>query len=861
MIIPVAQHMVRNPPADQNDWLNEECRGAVARVKCEGEDRGTAFFIAATIAITCRHVVRGCGIADIDIIGRTTGGTPIKPSAILLHDDPTIDFALVIVAGERPSREILNWCPDPITTRERLMCYGYPVKNQGLRSHEYRMSDYDSRVQMQVLDANIERGFSGGPAVARDGSAKAIVCLNDARTLASYVLPLSKVRDFIIGHLPAVDSLPVPLSNIIVPPYQSRGDVLRPILPSGQNSIHLHIDAGMEQDIVRDALYLIDQNSERTVSDRVWDHVEGPQRQILKSAYEAHTPAIEGIEKFGWFSTTSLHAGPASPSEQALAQIEDDVRTVLSAIGVKAERLEPGLQDALIVEAERVVGSIDKEGNPDGFEVASLASIFTSVYTFEKYNPTGRNLYEVHFSIDFPRNRDEDPPLTLDDLRKICAGASPQIEVGGWFIFNKPERWAFRSNMFLPNASKDNALRFWRQLNSALSYLPNANVRVLVEESLAVWRWRGSFKKLNNDIKTIYELSNWEANLDPGSTFWVATNNFLGDQNDSVRQAMNRNLSRDIKYFYLLRSDADFYRWLAFRNTFTSTEVQMQGIEKFMQAFIMKLDDPQAWEKKLDCMVSFDRDGNAAGYKLQRDPRLNRAITGRRMSAEDIASFTNLLTQPILTDQNSGVAQLVHAQQAKQQPPSDGAVVGLSFDFGRLREFDFGRLREMELSLGYHVPDTMGDIDVQLASLISKWGGEVSRGDERVCWITFDAQKRPVEAAERAFSFIADLAKVLVDNIANTRLPTTDHPRLCLAWGEVHQLIRPFGSEIGGDPLDECRFHLKKIDPGCIVALPSMIDFLRSKRSTLVRYIKPQGGSQLTEIDVVAIRPTAGLRH
>ena len=56
--------------------------------------------------------------------------------------------------------------------------------------------------------------------------------------------------------------------------------------------------------------------------------------------------------------------------------------------------------------------------------------------------------YELHHAVDLPKRAGEGrPPVALQALAARCA-RDAGCEVGGWFIFEKADRWAFRSNEF-----------------------------------------------------------------------------------------------------------------------------------------------------------------------------------------------------------------------------------------------------------------------------------------------------------------------------------------------------------------------------------------------------------------------------
>src|SRR5689334_20720071 len=84
----------------------------------------------------------------------------------------------------------------------------------------------------------------------------------------------------------------------------------REIYPSGYfnqlDSIHVHIDGGLENQFIDDMVKTLRRESSPTKKTSIKDFIAGPQRGELRlrETYDSHTPVTNEEEKLEYFSTT-----------------------------------------------------------------------------------------------------------------------------------------------------------------------------------------------------------------------------------------------------------------------------------------------------------------------------------------------------------------------------------------------------------------------------------------------------------------------------------------------------------------------------------------------------------------------------
>ncbi|WBS04959.1 CHAT domain-containing protein [Pseudoduganella sp. SL102] len=419
-----------------------------------------------------------------------------------------------------------------------------------------------------------------------------------------------------------------PEDSIVLPPGISRM----------LGSIHLHIDGGTERKLVRSAMaahrtkgYLTEQNA-------VTQFIAGGQRNLDPEMYALHTPGIEK-EELDYFSTTCLHSGPDLPEPAQWQKIKAATREVL----VQLDDLEtPANTSGVVLELERVVGTVDEGGNvelADSLRLrdSDVSAMFDGEGLLFKPNYRtnwvgGTPLYELHFSLDLDRSPDdrEPPPLELQRISKMSEQAA--LAVGGWFLFDDKRRWAYRSNGFEPAISKELLAgcyqRFKEVLNNAgVSRLPGYRLRLIAEEAVAVWK--SPLRKFP-DVYTVSDLARWEAGLDQLEEFWVVAPNFLGDQDGRVFEAMHKQLRKGARYIYFLRSNADARRWISFR---ADLKERLQ-MEPKMDAYVFEFDDA-FWDTNMT-FIANPRSKSPLAMRLLTD-RLTQKIIGGLLDSGPLA--------------------------------------------------------------------------------------------------------------------------------------------------------------------------------------------------------------------------------
>lgn len=578
---------------------------------------------------------------------------------------------------------------------------------------------------------------------------------------------------------------------------------LKPGLSSALGSIHVHVDGGEDEQLARQSVQIIDPSWSRSEIATIVQFAHGPQRASRKDLYLEHTPVKGEEESLHFFSTTVLYEGGVDPNNCELAEIEDKVRLILGEIcaHLRGDQRDEG---KIVVEAERVVGVVEADGKSHWTLSPSLPAAFASNFTFvKKYASAVNTLYEVHFSVDIPQEDRAEPPLQLLTLVRICAQLG--IQVGGWFIFAKTDKWAYRSNMFLDHLDQDKIIEDWGKLNSELvrlgfNYSDGVIVKVIVEESLGVWKT--PFEKLKSGLLTVSELAQWEKGLCPNSEFWVVTGNFLGDQFNGVKQAMLRNFEVDVKYVYFLQSFADLSRWLRFRQ---DLETRHKGCARKMDALVIEFEDPGIWSQELDCFIAW-QENEAEGYKLRRNPYSNNIILGSSLTAQKIQEIRSLLDHPMKE------RRVISFRRLTDEVYIDGAVIWLEFGYVDLVQKE--RPNEIEFE------QFLDEYDGEISIYVSRCGGNVMRGSEEGFVIVLPRSERSEEneVAARAFR----LAKVMICRLEDKfRKLGLDAPpyRLVLSYGTMRLSTRSFGRAITGELLRDCRVRAVALKPSCSVAL------------------------------------------
>jgi len=809
--------------------LDKKQEHAIARVvTSSGNYLGTAFFVSPRAALTCHHVVKNHPQDCLHLVGPWAGAEAVAVSAVRSHPDAEhhqgSDLAVLEIDAPKKVAENLTLHAGWPAAGDRVIVYGYSTKNGALEPRTLDVVAYDTVSGMFSLQDLAAPGISGGPVVNGIGHIVGLAALINNRHL-TYIVPIFKMLSF----LRSVNSVDIGPPRKFTPP--STRDKLHAGLSSALGSLHLHIDGGSDRKIAVDTVKLIDPTFARSEVATINAAVEGPLRIEQPDRYADHTPGQNGQEQFHFFTTTTLHPGPADPDSIETAEIEDQVRNVLGCLNLAVEK---GISDARsghVVEVERVVGSVARNGEVRWVPEPSLQTMFRAGFLFEKQSGDAlKNDYEVHISLDIPRNGSDEPPLTLEMLLEVCDRA--KVPVGGWFIFSKPDFWAYRSNALMTDVDQATAVRMRNDLNSELSRLHGLDLsgktlRVLVEESLGIWKTK--FNKLNDTALTVPELAAWEGGQPSGSEVWIVTGNFLGDHNVEIENAMLRNLGRGNKYVYFLRSFSDLSRWLRFRRNLDKKRGEESSDQ--MKAFVYEFGDPKIWKDKLDCFIAFPPEAQPEGYRLSRSRRTGRVIVGEKMSSEHINNICKMLQSTMLRD------EVVSTRRFTQEEEVKGAIVWL--DFGLFERFMDNQISREVLG------KFLEDFDSEGSIYVSRCDGETIRSNEVGFVVLLPSLGLGLEresiVATQALRLLHDL-RMLCDKLNPLSGQSPVH-RSAIEYGLLRRIIRSNGRAVDGDPLRDCRAKAAKLPEGQSVALNGMKIIMENAGGLLgVRVgLKPDG--------------------
>ncbi len=229
-------------------------------------------------------------------------------------------------------------------------------------------------------------------------------------------------------------------------------------------TVHLHVDGAHDFALARQAVQTLEAGGAPGKLTRITKFIAGPQRTEQPEVYGAHSPGTVG-EEFEYFSTTLIRdrAEAVSATRQVLPMIAES----------------PGT----IVELERVIATIDTDGRWERLAEKGLEPVDGHEVGFATAT---RLPIEIHHAIDAGSNTPA--PLTLKDLLELSRRCS--MNVGGWFLFEKPGQCSYRSNEF----SESQDVRQYVELQHAALTAAlrgrgaNCTVRTLVEQVLGVWK-------------------------------------------------------------------------------------------------------------------------------------------------------------------------------------------------------------------------------------------------------------------------------------------------------------------------------------------------------------------------------------
>jgi hypothetical protein len=560
-------------------------------------------------------------------------------------------------------------------------------------------------------------------------------------------------------------------------------------------SIHLHVDGANAGFL---SLSLLNQHrAEGFTSElnRVVKFQAGSQRRKdgWQDVYAIHTPGANS-EELDFFSTTRLHAGPRLPTPGQWEQIRSVTRDVLTSLHHYKTK-------GLVVELERVIAVVDHDGTARVSETPAMSHENLQEYLLGSsliFAPTAQQknayipMYELHFSINVDKAGDAGepcsklPPMDLETLSRTAERLG--LEIGGWFLFHDPKRWAYRSNGFSYTASPENLERKWKAMQGALSELAKARnfefrLRLLVEESLGVWK--SPFTKYDDDVFTVQELATWEKTV-AKDEFWVVAPNFLGDQDKDVQRAVLKNISKGVTYRYFLRSNADAVRWSSYKQSLMRGDPGIaDAITNRLLAYVVSLNKLP----KFPSPYFIANPGGGAAQEammLKVDPFSQRIYGGTLMPEKEAAKTIKML-RPWKREK-----RVMEWREVDQFPGEEKmAVMHLRYSSEPCR-------------------DSANDFDRELAIEISKAKGEVFSNDAQHLVAGFLGGR---EAIGRAVRFVRKFRDMKSSDFDKT------HPTIAIDWGPVQRGIRSFGLQWEGKAIRGARDTVEFVkEPGTFLS-------------------------------------------
>ena len=230
-------------------------------------------------------------------------------------------------------------------------------------------------------------------------------------------------------------------------------------------AVHIHIDGSQKESLIIRLLKKLAEKQCASKINYVQGFIAGPQRRELPEVYESHTPAIEGKEALDFFSTTMVvtRFKAISTVNYLVSQLKEIVGT--------------------IIEVEQVVGMMNDEGYkelpPNEFYV-NIDSSDVAMF------PQPSLFYEIHHGFDLPRT--EELPISLPKLLEFCV--ANDIAIGGWFVFDKGDKWAYRSNSFSDDPNVGEQVQ--REYGILQKFLEDSKLsftlRTMLERILGIWK-------------------------------------------------------------------------------------------------------------------------------------------------------------------------------------------------------------------------------------------------------------------------------------------------------------------------------------------------------------------------------------
>lgn len=743
---------------------------------------GSGFLVGPSHVLTARHVLREATLhsAKVWIDMLPDCGEPLEVGEAIVHPADLDACLLRVASWEAPSELVFPTLMDtylPLARQAVELRAVTPVMPR-VTAIPLTVALFDQATFEYEVAPQVSSGNSGG-AVLHDNVVIGLMTRRVenqpiARFLSMHVL-VDWIRSVLQGGTTTTES----------PEFLAPAGI--PVSPEGSGglchrigSIHLHVDGAQARMFIEGLV----ERHRRSLLDAelAWvvraEKAPQSEEKLMRSVYSLHDPG-----ELDFFSTTHLHPGPELPTQVQRRVMALETHDILCELH--------GLGDAVggaVVELERVVGVVGVDGNVlmaselemrgtcASLETQQAMQLFVPFNTLDQ-KPASLGKYELHFSIDVDKTPETSmrPPVALEDLRALAQTAG--VEQGGWFLFHDERRWAYRSNAFVSSISKMALSLRWQRLRKQLSDSPNpalqvARLRLVAEEALAVWR---APLMLRDGYRTVSELISWERDIAGLRDFWVVLPNFLGDQSDEMRQTMQRNLVRGVRYTYFLSSHADAKRWLIFRDELVASGVR--GAQRLMTAYVVAFacDGPLA---SIAAFIANPGRDTAQGYELTIDSSTNRVLHGVAMEPSRMVEVTAALSTSTgsnaLTDwhlvQPTGPDVTVTAACVKLIARPDDDEVDALID----------------------------DLDNSLAVLASQHGGSVELYGSRSITVVF-VGNRP--ALGLALAFVREVLKAArAGDVDGVQGPV----RIGLAHGRARLAARASGRIWNGPAIRAC---------------------------------------------------------
>jgi len=610
-------------------------------------------------------------------------------------------------------------------------------------------------------------------------------CLNHDTAFKEISLNL---REVIKTNFPLAPDKP-----IVIPP-RSKSKYSNPKFPTGYfskiDTIHLHVDGGTENDLV---LGIVDELNRKQMPSKltaIHQAIEGPQRKQFRDTYQVHTPGVDGQEELEYFSTTLLHSNSATISGNP------------NLLDKKLKPLLAELSDTkgIVIEIERVVGKIGEEIEWTKTSVPSYKLNLTNVGFHQR---RGTLPVEIHYAIDIQKEEDWQTrqPFSLQNLLDECTKLD--IHVGGWFLFDKDQAWAYRSNSFVSANISSEEIK--KQRDTLAQWLANLNtehnfeyqINVLVEQALGVWK---TPLERTYPFKTLKELAAWEMENSNLKKFWVVAPNFLGDKNQEVHDAMISNLRKGVEYTYFLRSFADFQRLRKFTKSLEGDLPPQVNISKQINAVLFELSAESRNEFTGECFIANPHLEESDGYKLMRYPGTGEVSEGIKMELTEIKSIVNLL-QPSIEKFQVKQWSRISIQPEEAQKYHILICTDLENCTEGGEPFSLNKWEKM-----------LQEYDLIVAEEVSKCGGIVVKNISNGYLIIFEE----ANSAWVSALYCAERLQKAVQKYNNTKASSDGclslSQKIALHCGSVSPVIRAYGNDFIGRHLNRCKELLRQTE-------------------------------------------------